>query len=57
MAINIYAKAPLDHNDKIVEFNKDMDKIKMFTSLKEYIKQLNTLIPKQQLIKLQNIIN
>ena len=57
MAINIYAKALLDHNDKIVEFNKDMDKIKMFTSLKEYIKQLNTLIPKQQLIKLQNIIN
>ena len=33
-----------------------MDKIKMFTSLAEYIKQLNTLIPKQQLIKLPNII-
>lgn len=54
---NNYAKTLLDHNDEFVEFNKDMDRIKMFTSLKEYTKQLNNLIPKQQLIKLQNIIN
>ena len=44
---NNYAKTLLDHNDEFVEFNKDMDRIKMFTSLKEYTKQLNTLIPKQ----------